>query len=343
MNDHYILAELCVERVRSCLQYEVGKHCPTGATLTHIGNEPSLLLLSHKMGGSSNLGKDYCKPLYDSVQRAIVTAFQEHDPPVVLAFRNYKQQSEHKLCDVSQPIGAITAFGKVYGTPSSAARVFLHLSFKDNPSNGEANIAWVDSVIAAVKVSSFVDDLDQHRRVSWNELSSSIALAESLASHSPTLARLLPSAKQRLEELTPTQVVKRQRVSEASSSAGSITTMVVAPPTTIILAPEGGSLSQEQVDSLVAVGVHNCVTELALMPAESSVGFCRDLLLAGPEGRKKLANKITTKFADLSWKINAFKEEKLLAYCQEKEVQERIKQLEAEEKERKRVQQEADG
>ena len=329
MDQHPILSELCVDRVRSRLHYQEGNHLPTKDVLAHVGNEPSLLLLNNRMGGSGNLGTDYCKPLYDSTQRAIVVAFQGYTPTVQLAFRDSKQQATHKLSDVSHPIAAITAFSREYGAPSSAARLFLHLGLTNSPQL-EAEEGWVEKVMSAVKIASL------HSSVPWSELSKVVADAEALAALSSTITRLLPSAKQRLEKLMPTREAKRQRIGETSSSvASTATSMVVAPPTTVILAPDGGSLSQHQVDDLVAVGVCNCITELALMPAESSAAFYNDLILAGPDGRKKLANKITTKFADLSWKINAGTQEKLLAYRQEIEFKQRVAQVEAEEEDRK--------
>jgi hypothetical protein len=234
---------------------------------------------------------------------------------------------------VSQPISAITTFARQYGSPSGAARLFLHLSLTAISSQVEPNEEWVNSVLAAVKVASL------HPRLTWNELSAVIAAAEPLAVNSPTLTRLLPLAKERLEELTPTQLAKRQRLCEGSSSAGS---RLHVEPSSIILAPNGGSLSQDQVDNLVALDVRNCINELALMPNDSSAGFYRDLVLAGPEGRKKLSQRITAKFADISWKVNAGNEERLLKYRQDQEFKKRLAQLQAEEAEEERKKREAD-
>ena len=324
-NQHHILAELVASRVPSCLRHAAGEHCDTKTALDHACTEPSIQKVFHSLptSRSATLGDSQHHILYDAVQRAIVAAFQDCDPPVVLAFRNSKQQAEHKLKDVSQPIGAITAFGRAYMcTPKTNNRLFLHLAAA--PASSPIDEEWASSVLDAMKIESS----DRH------ELDKAIAAADRLAGHSSTLARLCELAKQQVEALpTEMPLAKRQRVDKGDSFGQT---------TTLVLAPEGGSLSQDQADTLVRLGEGAVVTELAKLPPETSAGLYHDLVSAGPAGRKKLANKITTKFADFSWKVNAGVGEGIVKYQIEKETKRRIAELEKEREEEERRQQKKD-
>lgn len=222
-DEHHILAELCKPRIGICLKHAEGQHCTTEQALTHVGCEPSIQRLFARMHGIGNLGTRYMHPLYDAVQHAIVEAYRECDPAVVLAFRNSSQQAKHKLADISQPIGAITAFGKAYGTPSSAARLFLHLKPREAIVAIGIDEAWVNAVLDALDIGCSTLD----------KLPRAIAAADSFADASPTLARLLPDAKQRLDQLLSAQRAKRQRVGPSSVvtlTESMSTAMVTAPP-----------------------------------------------------------------------------------------------------------------
>ena len=222
-DEHHILAELCKPRAGICLKHVEGQHCTTEQALTHVGREPSIQRLFARMHGIGNLGTRYMHPLYDAVQRAIVDAYRECVPAVVLAFRNSSQQAKHKLADISQPIGAITAFGKAYSTPSSAARLFLHLKPREAIEAIDIDEAWVDAVLDALEIGC--NTLDK--------LTRAVGAADNFADASPTLARLLPDAKQRLDELLSAQRAKRQRVGPSSIvtlTESMSTAMVTAPP-----------------------------------------------------------------------------------------------------------------
>ena len=79
------------------------------------------------------------------------------------------------------------------------------------------------------------------------------------------------------------------------------------------VAPPGGSLTQDQVDSLVAHGVRKVITDLASLPKAMCDDFYHALLEASPEARKLLVPKIARLCVDHLFKKTAGGDKKAIA------------------------------
>lgn len=309
--EQIILAELLVQRVPLTLKHDCGNCITQTTALNHICKDPAVKLIFEALGGGGQLGNNTSHLLYDPAQMAIVSCFANTEPTVVLAFRNSAQLRAHKtLSTVGEPYSSITAFAKHYcpGSPPQGNRLFLHLSINDRdlPNDGEE---WGRTVLDALKITSSGD---------WNELGRSITAAEKLGYQSQTLAGLLPQAAERLTNLEPVHQQKRQCTAVTTTQHS----MSTAPEAMVILAPPGGSLSQKQVDDLVAVGIRSGIEELAFLKPETSAGLCEALLAGGQAGRKKLLDTIASKWSKYKWLVNAGKDEAQAKWIMDKEIKE---------------------
>ena len=116
-------------------------------------------------------------------------------------------------------------------------------------------------------------------------------------------------------------------------------TQLVAPQQ-VVVAPLGGALTQQQVDSLVALGVCKGIQELARLPPEMCRRVYEDLMDAGPEVRKQLIQRIINESVKHLFEKNTGVAQALLKRQRKQEIDEAVERRIADEEHEKESQEE---